>query len=115
MTRHSAAGARIAGHRIRVLDIVAWTECQGYSPDEIVLLIYPELTLAQVHAALSYYFDHRGEIQAEFASDADVIRRVRAANPSKLHKRAYHCFVGSPVNSSCRRNSSAVATGRLHA
>lgn len=79
--------AHVDGHRIRVLDIVAWTELQGYSPDEIVLLIYPQLSLAQVHAALSYYFDHRSEIQAQFAADDEIIRRVRAANPSKLMQR----------------------------
>jgi uncharacterized protein (DUF433 family) len=31
--------ARIAAHRIRVLDVVAWHEHQGMSPDEIVAQI----------------------------------------------------------------------------
>jgi len=52
---------RIAGHRIRVMDVVVLHEQLGLSPDEIVST-YPSLTLADVHAALAYYFDHRDEI-----------------------------------------------------
>ena len=44
---------RIAGHRIRVQDIAAWHEFQGMSPDQIVAG-YPQLSLADVHAALAY-------------------------------------------------------------
>ena len=49
--------ARIAGTRIRVQDIVFWTE-EGRSPDEIVAA-FPHLTLADVYAALAYYHDNR--------------------------------------------------------
>jgi uncharacterized protein (DUF433 family) len=45
--------ACIAGHRIRVQDIVVWHERRGYSPDEIVDL-FPGITLADVYAALAY-------------------------------------------------------------
>lgn len=44
---------RIAGHRIRVQDIVIWYEHLNMSPDEIVYH-YPSITLADVHAALAY-------------------------------------------------------------
>ena len=56
--------ACVAGHRVRVLDIVAWSEHQGMTPDEIVSHV-PSLTLADVHAALAYYFDRIDEIQEE--------------------------------------------------
>ncbi len=49
--------ACIAGHRVRVLDVVTWHEDQGMTPDEIVADI-PSITLADVHAALAYYADH---------------------------------------------------------
>jgi uncharacterized protein (DUF433 family) len=69
--------ARIAGHRVRVLDIVTWTEHQGMSADEVISHV-PTLTLADVHAALACYFDHideiQGEMRAELAS-ADEVRR----------------------------------------
>ena len=40
------------------------TEHQGMTPDEIVGRI-PTVTLADVHSALAYYFDHASEIQQE--------------------------------------------------
>ncbi|NEO28290.1 MAG: DUF433 domain-containing protein, partial [Kamptonema sp. SIO4C4] len=42
----------IAGHRIRVQDIVIWHEQMGLSPDEIVSR-HPTITLADVYAALA--------------------------------------------------------------
>jgi uncharacterized protein (DUF433 family) len=44
---------RIDGHRIQVEDVAIWHERMGMSPDEIVLE-YPTITLADVHAALAY-------------------------------------------------------------
>ena len=38
------------------------------TPDEIVEA-YPHLTLAQVHAALAYYWDHRDEIEQELREE----------------------------------------------
>jgi len=75
--------ARIAGHRVRVLDVVAWNEKRGLSPDEVVAL-FPGITLADVHAALAYYFDHREEIEAEFREEADFADRLKVQFPSKL-------------------------------
>ncbi len=73
----------IAGHRVRVLDIVIWHEHQGLSPDEIVSHI-PSLTLADVHAALAYYFDHREEIQEEIRAERAEAEEFRRNNPSLL-------------------------------
>ena len=75
--------ACIAGHRIRVMDIVVWHELRGYSPDEIVNM-FPGITLADVHAALAYYFDHRQEIEADFKRDEEWAQWVRANIPSKI-------------------------------
>ena len=50
---------RVAGHRIRVSDIAAARDLRGFSPEEIAATLYPDLTLAQVYAALAYYEDHR--------------------------------------------------------
>lgn len=51
----------LVGTRVRVQDIVFYHERLGQSPDEIVRG-FPHLTLAQVHAALAYYFDNREAI-----------------------------------------------------
>lgn len=73
----------IAGHRIRVMDIIAWHEKRGFSPDQIVDL-FPSITLADVYAALAYYFDHLDEIEAEFEREARVISEMKVRYPSKL-------------------------------
>src|SRR5690349_4996666 len=55
---------RIAGHRISVQDIVLSHQRAGMSPDEIVSA-FPTITLSDVYAALAYYHDHRGQIDAD--------------------------------------------------
>src|SRR5437764_15211028 len=73
--------ARIAGHRVRVQDIVIWHEHQGMTPDEIVSHI-PTITLADIHSALAYYFDHVQEIQEEMRADRAYAEEFRRNHPS---------------------------------
>lgn len=78
--------ACIAGRRIRVMDVVALHEQRGYSADEIVGL-FPTITLADVHAALAYYFDNRDEIEADFRHDNELAEKLRPQFPSKLQEK----------------------------
>lgn len=73
---------RIAGHRITVHDIVIWHERLGLSPDEIALDY--GLTLADVYAALTYYHDHRAEIDASIEADEAFVADLRRRTPSRL-------------------------------
>jgi uncharacterized protein (DUF433 family) len=75
--------ACIAGHRVRVQDVVAWHEKRGYSPDEIVDM-FPGITLADVYAALAYYFDNREEIEADFKASDEAANWVKENVPSKI-------------------------------
>lgn len=75
--------ARIAGHRVRVQDIVIRYEYQGMTPDEIVSHI-PSITLADVHCALAYYFDHVQEIRDEMRADREYADEFFRNNPSLL-------------------------------
>jgi len=71
---------RIAGTRIRVSNVVLWTE-QGNSADDIVSG-YPHLTLSDVHAALAFYFDNREQMDKLIAEDerfVDAFPRDRQA------------------------------------
>jgi uncharacterized protein (DUF433 family) len=68
---------RIAGHRIRVQDIYVCHELKGLSPDEI-LQAYPTITLADVHAAMAYYWDHQEEIQRQMKEDEEFVDSLRA-------------------------------------
>src|SRR5258708_5662688 len=78
--------ARIAGHRVRVQDIVICHEHQGMTPDEIVSHI-PTITLADVHTALAYYFDHVQEIQEEMRADRAYVEEFRRNHPSLLDEK----------------------------
>jgi len=72
---------RIAGTRIRVQDIVVWTE-GGQSADEIVAG-YPHLTLADVYAALAFYHDNRALIDHQLqASEQFIEAMARRRDPA---------------------------------
>ena len=75
--RISQGSPVIQGTRVRVLDIVLEYEYLGRSPDEIVAA-HPQLTLAQVHDALSYYYEHREELDEEIRrrkAELEALRR----------------------------------------
>lgn len=76
----------VAGTRIRVYDVYVWHEHEGRSADEIVSS-FPELTLADVHAALAYYWDHRDEIDAQVREDGEYANRLKANHTSRLLRR----------------------------
>jgi uncharacterized protein (DUF433 family) len=73
---------RIAGHRITVQHIVIWHERMGLSADEIAS--NHGLTLAEVYAALTYYYDHRQEIDKAILGDESYVSELRKRITSKL-------------------------------
>lgn len=77
---------RIAGSRVRVQDVVVWTEA-GQSPDEIVGS-FPHLTLADVYAALAYYHDHGEAIDRQICEDDDFVAALKAKSGLGLLVRA---------------------------
>jgi uncharacterized protein (DUF433 family) len=77
--------ARIAGHRITVQDIVIWHERLGRSIEEISA--DHGLGLADVHAALAYYFDHQPEIDRSIAEGAVFVEQLRLSTPSRMEMR----------------------------
>lgn len=90
MTPGVAGGKpRIAGRRITVQNIVIWHERMGMTPDEISAEY--DLSLANVYAALTYYFDHREEIDQAIKDDAAFVDALRQQTPSLLQEklRAY--------------------------
>jgi uncharacterized protein (DUF433 family) len=78
--------AFIAGTRVRVRDIYAHAEVNGENPEQIIAAL-PHLSLAQVHAALAYYFDHREAILDEIRSDEGFVNLMRAqTGPGPLER-----------------------------
>jgi uncharacterized protein (DUF433 family) len=78
---------RIDGHRIQVEDVAIWHERMGMSPDQIVSE-YPSITLAEVHAALAYYYENRERIDADIEAAKRYAEEMRAkAGPSRLQEK----------------------------
>jgi uncharacterized protein (DUF433 family) len=60
--------AWIEGTRVKVIEVAIDKIVHGSSPEEIHFQ-YPHLSLAQIHAALAFYYDNQAEL------DADIKRR----------------------------------------
>jgi len=65
---------RIAGTRIAVQRIAGWYTL-GWDAEEIVRQ-YKHLSLAQVHAALAYYFANKEAIDADIAEEEAYIEQL---------------------------------------
>jgi uncharacterized protein (DUF433 family) len=75
---------RLEGHRIRVRDIVAMRDFHGHSPEQIVEVVYPHLSLAQVYVALAYYEDHREEIDDAARREAEFVEQFKRDHPQMI-------------------------------
>ena len=67
---------KIAGTGVSVRRIAGWYRL-GCTPEEIVRDV-PHLTLAQVHAALAYYYANREEIERDLAEEAALYDKLAA-------------------------------------
>jgi len=76
---------RIAGTRITVADIVIMHLRLGQSLEEIAGKY--NLDLADVYAAMTYYYDHRAEIDGSIEADEAFAEAFRRNNPSLLQAR----------------------------
>ncbi len=90
----------IADTRVRVWDIYVHHERLGKSPDEIVQA-YPQLTLADVHAALAYYWDHKDEVDQQMKDADEFVNQLKNANElSPLARKLAAADSGSDTDSS---------------
>ena len=77
--------AHIAGRRISVQDIAIWHDRLGKTVDEICADY--DLSLAEVHAALAYYYDHRDDIDRHIKETDAFVKALRTSSPSILAQR----------------------------
>src|SRR5689334_14973915 len=75
----------IRGTRIRVKDIVNWYEWQDWSVSK-VLEEFPHLTPAGIYSALAYYWDHKEELDAEWAKQDAIDQEYMRQHPSALRE-----------------------------
>ncbi len=65
----------IRGTRVRVVDLVIEYENLGRHPDHIIQS-HPQISLAQLHDALSYYYERREAIDTEIESRKDRVAEL---------------------------------------
>jgi uncharacterized protein (DUF433 family) len=77
----------IVGTGIRVWDVYILHERQGKTPDEIVAA-FPHLTLADVYAALAYYWDNKDEIDRQIMETDEFVNQLMGSNgPGPLSRK----------------------------
>ena len=77
--------AKIIGHRINVSHIAMYHENEGWSPKKIAEEL-PTITLADVHAALAFYYDNPEFMAAEAAAEEQFYEELKRNHPSRLHE-----------------------------
>ena len=83
MTPGVAGGKpRVAGHRITVENIAVWHERMAKTADEIADEY--DLALADVYAALAYYFAHREEIDRSLEEGRALVEAMQKGALSKV-------------------------------
>jgi len=79
--------AWIVGANTKVKEVVLDKMAYGWSPEEMHFQ-HPHLSMAQIHAALAYYYEHQVEIDAQIMSDWQEVNELAAQQPeSPLRQR----------------------------
>jgi uncharacterized protein (DUF433 family) len=68
----------IRGTRFPVRSVVEYVLRQGMTPEEMVVE-WKHLTLAKIHGALAYYYDHKREIDADMRRNRRAFARAKGA------------------------------------
>ena len=72
---------------VKVIEVVLDHLAYGWSADAIHEQ-HPHLTLAQIHAALAFYYDHSAEFEAQIEQQIQQLKALRAATgESPLQRR----------------------------
>jgi hypothetical protein len=80
IVKEPGSPAHLESHpRTRVAMIAMDYQDRGLSAEEMVRH-YPYLKLAEVHAAMTYYHDHRDEIDAEIEAELEQLDSSAEAN-----------------------------------
>lgn len=65
----------VAGTTLRVSDLAAYHTLAGLTADQLSSQF--DLDLARVHAALSFYYQHKAEVDAEIRANAEQAEVLR--------------------------------------
>jgi uncharacterized protein (DUF433 family) len=78
--------AWVVGANTKVTEIVLDTLAHGSSPQEIHFQ-HPHLSLAQIHAALAFYYEHKAEVDAEIQRQLSKVEELARNSQSPLRER----------------------------
>ena len=76
----------ISGTGVLVLDIVIRYEIMGQSPGDIIVAL-PQINLPQIHDALSYYYEHKSEIDSAWKAAILEKEDMKKEHESILEKK----------------------------
>jgi uncharacterized protein (DUF433 family) len=82
--------AWISGANTKVIEVALDKIAYGLSPEEMHAE-HPHLSLAQIHAALSYYYAHQEEIDAEIErqlKEVEALAEAAKDSPGRQRLRA---------------------------
>lgn len=80
--------AYIADTQMKVNQIVLEKNVWGLTPEEI-RQGHEHLSLAQIYAALAYYYDHKAAIDTEIEQVRREVEILRAQNPNKFSRKEF--------------------------
>lgn len=72
--------AWIVGANTKVKEVVLDKMAHGSSPEEMHFQ-YPHLSLGQIHAALSFYYEHQSEIDAQILREWNEVKELAVNQP----------------------------------
>jgi len=73
--------AWVAGANTKVKEIVLDKLAYGWSPEEMHFQ-HPHLSMAQIHAALAYYYENQEKIDEEIRRDLEEVDQLRSQSES---------------------------------
>ena len=78
--------AWITGANTKVLEVVLDKMAHDSSPEEMHEQ-YPHLSLAQIHAALAYYYEHQAEVDADIERRDRYVEELRAQQKNPMTRK----------------------------
>ena len=73
----------ITGANTKVVEVALDKIAYGWSPEEMHRQ-HPHLSMAQIHAALSYYYEHQDEVNADIERRDRMVEELMAQQKNPL-------------------------------
>lgn len=85
----------ISGANTKVVEVVLDKMAHGWSPEEMHFQ-HPHLSMAQIHAALSYYYENQVEVDADIERRDLEVEALRAQQRDPLTRQELEARMRTP-------------------